>query len=106
MALDWKWIGMSAALTLGILAGPLLASAADSSRRSYSAYTPSAPTPPVKPQFNNAAAAPPKPRPSNASGSALRAALRTASPMPRGPTSLARRHPTCLRQSQTLRRRR
>ena len=37
MALDWKWIGMSAALTLGILAGPLLASAAAASNASGSA---------------------------------------------------------------------
>jgi hypothetical protein len=82
MALDWKWIGMSAALTLGILAGPLLASAAaaDSSRRSYSSYTPSAPTPPVKPQFNNAASAPPKPRPSNASGSAAESGTQNGKP--------------------------
>ncbi len=55
MILDRKWIGVSVGLTVTLLAAPALTLAADSSRRSYSTYTPSAPTPAVRQHFNNAA---------------------------------------------------
>ena len=40
VVLDRKWISLSAVLALATLVGPIVALAADSSRRSYSSYTP------------------------------------------------------------------
>jgi hypothetical protein len=80
MVLDRKWISLGAGLALATLAGPIVAFAADSSRRSYSSYTPSTPPPPVKQPFNSAASPSPKQKFNNASGSAAQSGKPSTSP--------------------------
>src|SRR5215467_8774415 len=63
MALDRRWIGACAVLTIVVFAAPIFAFAG-----SAAPYKPSSPTPPVRQQFNNAAPPPPKQKVNNASG--------------------------------------
>jgi hypothetical protein len=80
MVLHRKWISLTAVLVLATLAGPIEAFAADSSRRSYSSYTPSTPPPPVKQPFNSAASPSPKQKFNSASGSAAQSGKQTTTP--------------------------
>jgi len=91
MVLDRKWISRSAVLALATLAGPMVAFAADSSRRSYSSYTPPTPPPPVKQSFTSAASPSPKQKLYNTSGSAAQSGKPTTTPSnPAGPKPNAR----------------